>query len=1065
MNTIGIIYIYLLLLSTAFLVFPETLKASSLDESYVDDVNQVGAQHSLAVPLQTEGDSPLLRQIYNISNTDSNTAFSSAPAKMGTQMSVQDMVNARKKLEVHEYLEGNSFKQNPILTDKSYAVILRAASTGDDPASTLLTSPCVVESDDLVDTKNLNNISKPLEELQDKHQFCGFSDRSIIGTLYSSIGFCACVKEKTQNSQNSQEALYKRVSDPETYQKALDIYRQSLVDKVMPGLVKDLEEMTALSTDFLSTDELSHLLYEVKADVKNDETRAVLQGMRQGMHRCSGLGMAKMISDMFNPRSNETSFCDAKSADFLLEGFLKATECNNGGCDNFRSFAESAKNNDKDSGGILSDFFTYKFSVNLIKDERILDAGFAELTSDEKFQKVVSTADDMTEFDPGGRPYIHPDYIAFERRLPTQEQLLFMHDFMEKKEGPDFNTKDFFKDKEELLDALVRRLSRNNLYRDNSIHNKFNTGSFSLKEKIYDLSQLTESLSLDKDRRIKSINDVRDYFGPETEKTELMRRLIINNYLYLGDRALQKCNETKRKVRKLCSSISGDGIALFSHPDFREKSRDMLVDEELQSKMAYLEGDQTKTRSPLADQMYCHANYSSMSSDCDEQASLQEGAGFSPTHCYYTSSWLMTEDYSGPADTGTGNTRSVHQALVSDAYKDTQVKSSHDFSSVVDSSDSDKISFKTDGEKLQKIPGFITRIKDREIFGSDRSFTDENIVPPSSRRLDNNQKVTSDIPRKEVNASKNINSSPQTKFLDGFDNLHVPRSQDKKNTAPAMRIPTGGDSTLSDTGDKQSGPRAQELRNQLKEAQTRQQSLQKKLDNVLNESNVSEGQVHSDKIKKKELQLGKLKNEINDLQKNIQVEKSSPQGQITAQGGRKVQSLRSPESSFSTKVNRSQAGKAEKNESRSGTRSPAALDSASSNSDNSDNSASQVTRSTSTSPSLIMNLRNGFTILPKTTDLKTAAKERSEEGYVLIDIGRPGQAEKIIFKYNVDGEALFDESGKPIILSREVVEVYEADDQEEKGAPGEEESALGEQEDVPVFRWSDVEDLLDNESL
>lgn len=1055
----------------------------SIRRHFVNSSNQVGTEEfSLSTMSQSNSSRVLASQSSSTFDLQNQAQSPVAQVMRKNEISlIERDANDLEQKNLFELLDENVYEQNPIAPPEVYSRVLGNESFNRfSTSSESVVDPCASVANSVVNQNNINDISGPLMDFKSRHQFCGFEDEETIGSMYPSINFCECVREKTKTTGDSEDSLYKKVRDPDKLTLAMDIYRQSLVDKVMPAMLEDLGRMTEASNDFLSTDELSQMLYEVHSDVEDNEARSVLEGMRQGMHTCSGLGMKTMIQELFNPESSQTERCDEKSAQFLIDGFNKAINCNHSECDNYKSFADTKRANGEDPQEILSDSLTHRFSVNLIENNKIFDEGFSQLSNDEKFKKIVDTADAMTEFDSSGKPFVHPDFVNFEKRLPSEEQLLFMYEFMQNKDNEEFSAENFSDEKKIMLDELLQKLSRNDLYKDNAILD-VSVSQMSADEKIQRLNRFAEKLEQDKERRIEGIEASQEYFSAEVEPVEAMKRMIINNYLYLGDNVLKDCAETRRKFGKLCASISGNGMAIFSHPDFRQHTQEMLLDEDLQKKIADIsDDDDVESRSPLADQLFCHANFSSLSSDCSEQAMIEAGQSFSPTHCTYDAMWLLSDENENLNSGHTGNTQSIADEILNRAQNFSAAASVGDFRYVASKSsksddsygDSSKgIDFNREvfnSSDTSSAPGsFLDNIDGRMSKDAEKDVAPVAVSPEQVESLPDTSPE-----RKSPNTSERSAIGPQRSFSDNF----IPRSQsalneesDEEESGPSQSVKSNQDeSAVVQQLEAAQELRTSELKAQLEQAQNRQQSLQSELDRLLNKSAKQEDDAHQAKLENKRRELSDLENQVQELETDIKREKAVVRQDFYPQNESGSNASASQASSVSS-TGGAQKGPAPSAVAAGGSagtaRAPASTRSTQSNEGQA--SSKGLTNGTGAN-GLSLTAAQTFPVLPQTADLSSVARGLSGENYVLMDTGRPGLVEKIVFQYGPDGEVLFDESGRPVILSREVVELDEAEktedeeNQEDQRSPASEElDALGEQEEPPSYRWSDVEELLD----
>lgn len=1069
MKKIKFIYAFVLLIVVSFTGQTAFAEHVSLRDQFVNHSNQVGTQN---LPMSRPGASGILSPDQSEVSSFGGTPMSAIPQSLAKQTGlIMDSEEEREQSRgLLEFLGNNIFMRNPTVSPESYSNILgNTYFNNPSDSRNTNTRPCSSSSDSVIDQGQIENISGPLEELQDRHQYCGFDNPATIGTMHASVGFCDCVREKSMRAGESEDALYQKADDPEKLQKAMDLYRQGLVDKVMPGLLEDLDEMTSSSNDFLSTKELSHMLYEVHSGIEDKEARSVLEGMRQGMHTCSGLGMSSMINDLFNSQDGHIQSCDERSAQFLLDGVIKATGCDSGECDDYRPFVESENYSDEKAHVALSDVLTHKFSVQLIDPQHIVDDDFGRLSSDEKIRKVITTADAMTETDASGRPFVHPSLVGFDRRLPPEEQLEFMHEFMQQKKQEGFNPEVYYQENEKAFDDLMNTLVRNNLYRESSILSS-STSQMDDIDKVQKLSRFTDMLQADKDKRLEDIDLAGKYLSEDMEPVEYMKRLIVNNYLYLGDDVLKKCAETRRKVEKLCASISGNGMAIFSHPDFREHAGEMLLDEELQTEISKISEGEVGKRSPLADQLYCHANFSSLSSDCDEQASITLNRPVSSGYCYYDAMWFLSTDSAAMNRGHTGNSKRATMSLVSEANKQSTGASSSDFIHVA--SGENRNSYKDPDKDLNFNPDLYDSVSFGGKDSKKAGVAQKEQTYTNGPDLNNLKAKPKDNPEpeavKNMATSKTRDFSSKENFSDSFAQRQQGQYQDAKKSAIRQSASAKNDKNTNSPIEQSGGPQfgqAKELKAELKKAKRRQQELQDQLDKLLVDSKDRDEETHEDELNKKKNELRDLEDQVKKLEANVRREKSEVEkGLFPQRPSSQKASAPSPAQTSSVR-SASRANSRPTSASTPGVESSVKGRAQASSVVNEKTDAGPSPASSTNQATLRLSQGRDFGVLPQSTDLTRAAKDYADKDYVLMDIGRPGLAEKIVFEYGPSGEVMLYEIGNPVIVSREVVELDEAETAKEEledRSPAEEsKEGLGEQEESPNYRWSEVEELLD----
>lgn len=1042
-----------------------------LKQRYMDEVNHVELHSSepLFSPVsRQERRFSLIRDQDSFSSSSQGMPYSPVPKKLSID-NKSLRPKSKEDKNVAAYLERHDFAQNPTLTFEGYSSVLGNNVHLKNNFSSSPKVRCAFEKSGVLNSENIKELAGPIESIKKQHQYCGFDEEEMLGSIDSSISFCDCVRKKTQENKDG-KGLYKKIKSPGKLYKLRNIYRQKLVEKVMPGLLEDIEEMTKASNDFLSTDELSHLLYEVNIseDIENEKARSLLEKARQTMHSCSGPGLANVMEDLFNTRGQTQAYCDENSAKILLDGFVKTMECKDPkNCIDYKKLKDSKLYREKKPYSTLSDFLIYKYSQSMVESE---NRGGSSIDND-SYSSSLMRAKAMTDYDLDGVPFVNVEMVNSKRRLPKKEQLKLLHSFMDKKKREIKSYESLTEKERELTDGLIEVLSKNSLYK-NSKHFLSAKTSFTDDEKLAYLKNFSQTLKSDMEMRIKSFPKSQKYFNESSDPVERMEKIIINNYLNLGDEVAKDCAETKRKLKKLCTSISGAGMAFFSHPDYREKADEILLDSGLQNEVAKIAGGKIDGRSPRADQMYCHANYSSLSSDCIEEYNVKTQSQSSPIHCEYSGDWFLSNDYGlFSLRDHIGNTQSIGHDLIEKASRDDSSFSiSDDFSTVMKVGPAEV--YKSKGRKLKNTVRPQKKMKTRVIQGVAKNQSTNaslKVRVPKAETVESKRlaqiKVTSDEKKTESTKRRLFSDNFKTK-PSSFSPTSLENSVSLPRDEPRQVSHKDRSSLVPES--KKEDPYVTKLIDELRQARGRQDKLEDQLEKLSDLSEVKENQEHKEEIKEKEEQLKSLQTDIGELRKELETKKASPKIIKRPQSSPVLSGPNeNSRSSFSSSspspppvgVENSIVSKAQ-GRSRKITNNTVTKVTEKSENGQVENSGRSPASRSSDGP-IVLNSIDSKKLLPRTVDLSSVASTLKEEKYILLDLGNPELAEKVVFKSDVKGEILFDESGEPIIKSREIVKLEDELLQEEPEQVEVPASQVGEVEESKSYRWGEVEKLLD----
>lgn len=930
------------------------------------------------------------------------------------RMNLKDLLGTRTNYveaqEVNPYIKRNEVT----LTEESFAYILNSRPMSSPvlsfefkPSFSLgMSDDCPVQSFSLLDAFNnkaVTEIENTLDEINSRTQYCGFEIEGV-EPIHASINFCQCVKQRTVNFGENEDVIYPVMKDNKVFVEAVGAFKQQFVDLVISEVFQDLEGMTKKANAFLSTEELAPVLFGKMEDAKNNIT-VDFSETRRMVHGCSGVAMKDMISEMFTPDEYGVALCDAGSANNLLEAIKKYSSCGGDSeseCDNLATFAENEHYKDESPEKVISDLMTFQFSKNLIKP----DALFARVAGDaspmDKYKMSLSLASSMSDFDGDNRILVR-DQISMRSSLPKDSQLEMLGELIQQVDkNKDFDLSVY---PEETVRALIRTLRTNPLLKEDEY--SFQADEHD-KNKAW-VKDYVNSLISDRELRIKENPKFSLYFKNENP-LEAARVLVINNYIQKSEDLGLRCEAVKDKVRNLCSSISGNGVALFSHPDFRRHAPSFITEGKLHQEINDITSSESK-RNPVVDQLFCHANFASLSNDCQEAMRAKTDAQAMFSHCSYDSSWLLKHIDKSLASGAQGNVEEAvmkTQETVSRVYEERlsnkSTASSSAFVSMVSSNGEVVSGYGKDSPRSS-----YSKILNKGAIGVS-SISEMSSVPlPRPVTSDSSDKADKLAPSSTFSFSDDfVTNSPANK-LAPVTNI-VP---------PSFSVPTPVVQNIP------SNSQANEiLLNELRASEESQRRFRDEISKLKSVANTKKDSSETEELKKKEQEVSRLDERVKDLRAEVERKRENNPGPVARVSPQSSSFARPSPTPTPTPNNQIQKSSVVSGPSSSSTGvSPSSPSAISPSSGVSRAPASIASPGTAASNISLTNIQQK--VFPRESSLSQVARVLNGSNYILRDIGIPGKAEKIVFKLK-DGEVLYVD-GEPQIAFVEVIDLENVD--------------------------------------
>lgn len=881
---------------------------------------------------------------------------------------------------------------------------------------------CTKPSDSVLgdqNDKSFNLLEDSVNRLNAKTQYCAY-DLDASDPVVASIEFCGCVRAKTNEFGEDEGVVYSVLKDDEEFKEAVGSFKQRFANFVIEDIFSDLEHMTSQANAFLATAELGDALYSKVEDEKRGIT-IDFKETRQRMHSCSGVGMKDLVADMFHPDENGETICDMQGADILLESIRSFNSCGqetSSECDSLSEFANHQSYKDQPSDKVIADLMSFHFSKRMIRPEDIFSQVSAMDSNFEKYQATLNAISTLSDVDENDNTVIRKEKINSRNMLPSERDLVSLSKLYEQfSQNGQVDLKVLNEDQ---LESLGRAISRNPLYL------KFeNADPLAPFDKEAEISQFVADLHRDKQKRIEQNPAFEAYFQAESPVDEI-KVLVINNYLERSDDLGLRCEAVKDKVRSLCASMKGNGVSFFSHPDFRDYAEEFILDEDLHKEMNEITNSE-RERSPVVDQLFCHANFSSISNECQESLRIQHNAQMNFAQCGYDQNWLLKHIDQKLTVGSQGNFEHSHfitnQRLEQDyeASKDNQRTggaSGSAFASIVTTGGG---SAQVYGIEKKELSPSLASASSNSARAFGRSEKAAQIAQSQSAEAEQLKAPTATTPTGAVGVNEqNLMPNFSDKFRDSSYSSPV-----TNQPVVAPRVNT----TVADTSDIEQKAQTQAsaheiLLNELRASEAQQKKYLAQLEELKNGRDNAREKAdsleESEEVREKEREVARLGERVKELRSQVQRRQQLSQdndvrsSRVSAFSG----SSRGPSRSSAVAPTPSPTSSGSSGNFSSGPASSSSFSSAPS-------STSPVPQRFGASNGLSLSAQSSGIIAPQGTNLSQLVRGLSGRDFILRDVGIPGKAEKIVFELK-NGEVLLVD-GEPQIVSVELVDISAQD--------------------------------------
>lgn len=910
--------------------------------------------------------------------------------------------------------------------------------------------------------ESFNLMEDSVNRLNARTQYCAY-DLEGTDPVVASIEFCGCVRAKTNEFGEDEGVVYSVLKDDNEFKEAVGAFKQRFANFVIEDIFNDLEYMTSQANAFLATAELGDALYSKVEDTERGIT-IDFKETRQRMHSCSGVGMKDLVADMFHPDENGETICDMQGADILLESIKNFNSCgqeSSSECDPLSEFAQHQSYQNQPSDKVIADLMSFHFSKTMVRPEDIFSQVSTTASPFEKYQATLNAITTLSDVDENNNTVIMKEKINSRNMLPSDNDLASLSKLYEQfSQSGEVDLKLL---NEQQLESLSRAISRNPLYLKAE-----NADPMDAFDPEAEISQFIADLHRDKQRRIEQNPAFAAYFQAQSPVDEI-KVLVINNYLERSDDLGLRCEAVKDKVRSLCASMKGNGVSLFSHPDFRDYAEEFILDEGLHQEMNEITKSE-RERSPLVDQLFCHANFSSISNECQESLRIQHNAKMNFLQCGYDQNWLLKHIDESLTVGSQGNFE--HSHFITNERLEAEYEANKD-------------NQRTGGASGSAFASIVsTGGGSSQVYGIEKKELSPSLAPTtlsSARAAARADKAAQNRPSQASSETPTASAAAPVPSSAVSDQAIVGNFSDKfKNSsfsAPVNNNPTVApkvNTSNSDFSDIQEKAQAQSsanelLLNELRASEAQQKKYMAQLEELKNErNNGGQGADSFEKmqeVKEKEQEVARLAERVKELRSQVQrrqqvsQENESKPSRISSFSGSSRGSARSSAVAPTPSPTSSSSGGSFS----SGPASSSSYSSAPS-------TAAPVAQRSVASSGLSLTAQPSSSIAPLGSNLSQLVRGLSGRDFILRDVGIPGKAEKIVFQVK-DGEVLLVD-GEPQIVSVELVDLTDQELAAEELADG----AEHEQEDEDLVQarapasegvqrqvyWDEVLDLLES---
>jgi len=438
--------------------------------------------------------------------------------------------------------------------------------------------------------------------------------------IVNMTSLCNCVIDKTGSDTAKQYVPFKSEKELDTM---IEAVREEFTKIALEDTLADIDRVADVSTNLVLSEDFNPLLgIKEGSSVEKSPINA---------HLCMGGAIVHQIKELFEGNGANQPRCRPESAELMLEAYIKLHQCANPGedCIDFHSLLNDPRMKTKSAHEKLGILLTTQHS-------KYIDPTYG-LSSDEK----IPVGNDMVFrfyelsagiVDPKTLAY-RPDVGFYSDPYPNiNEQYSF--DFMTRlvelaSNGSVMTASSLNAFSSEDKKNFINYLKRNPIY-----------GPFIRENQNDDHAILSFTSSL-----IHHHNNNPDLTNDTVIDHEYIGKIWGLMAIDLARESQKNCDKSRTKLANLCEALSGDGMALFSSPDFASIFT-KLSSLDSGEKFAKINGNDNLAAFFRTEQVLCHANRRSLQTRCDQerQRSTEQGPPLPAEHCAYDASWLFDKN-------------------------------------------------------------------------------------------------------------------------------------------------------------------------------------------------------------------------------------------------------------------------------------------------------------------------------------------------------------------------------------------------------------------------------------
>lgn len=438
--------------------------------------------------------------------------------------------------------------------------------------------------------------------------------------IVNMTSLCNCVIDKTGSDNYRQYVPFRDARELDTM---IDAVREEFTKIALEDTLADIDKVAKVSTNLVLSEDFNVLL-----GIHEDSSAA---SEPINAHLCMGGALVHQIRELFEGSSSTEARCRPESAEMMLEAYVKLHECDNPGedCLDYRSLLSDPRLESKSAYEKLGMVLTTQHS-NYIDPLRGTRDGERIPTGNDMVFRIYDIS--AGTVDPETLDY-QADVGLYDDPYPNVNDANSF-DFIIKlielaSNGSQMSVSSLEAFSDEDKTNFIRYLRRNPLYESFFRENQDDDHAI-----LNFTSNLIHHYNNDPNRTENSEitnNDIGVLWG----------KMVME----LASESQKNCEHSRNKLANLCEALSGDGMALFSSPDFASIFTKLSSFESSET-FAALNGGNNLAAFFRTEQVLCHANRRSLQTRCDleRQRSAEYGPPLSPENCAYDASWLFDDN-------------------------------------------------------------------------------------------------------------------------------------------------------------------------------------------------------------------------------------------------------------------------------------------------------------------------------------------------------------------------------------------------------------------------------------